>query len=133
MLQVLLLGSLLLAPAPPPPPPPPQLSIDWGSTIVTTSSTPTCQVVVEPTMWPGSTVRADQLHWLKELGEEASPVFWQSWFVYPHTGVAQLRPGKWDFSQITPLLADMLNATKGRDLALQFGTVYDTAHYPTGI
>ena len=63
------------------------------------------------------------LHWLSELGEEASPVFWQSWYVYPHTGVAELWPGEWDFSQITPLLQDMLNATRGRELVFQFGTV----------
>eukprot|EP01050_Picozoa_sp_SAG11_P019625 SAG11_NODE_3161_length_2642_cov_2.388124_3_plen_205_part_00 len=45
--------------------------------------------------------------------------------MYPHQGVAQLRRGEWDFSQITPLLQDMLNATsqQGRELALQFGTV----------
>lgn len=61
-------------------------------------------VVVEPSMWPTSPIRETQLHWLRELGEEASPVFWQSWFVYPHSGVAELQPGAWDFSQITPLL-----------------------------
>ena len=82
-----------------------------------------CQVVVEPPMWPTSSIRETQLHWLSELGEEASPVFWQSWFLYPHSGVAQLQPGEWDFSEITPLLQDMLNATQGRDLIFQFGTV----------
>ena len=55
-------------------------------------------------MWPTSPIRETQLHWLRELGKEASPVFWQSWFVYPHSGVAELQPGAWDFSQITPLL-----------------------------
>lgn len=74
-------------------------------------------------MWPTSPIRETQLHWLAELGSEASPVFWQSWFLYPHTGVAELQPGVWDFSEITPLLQDMLNATQGRELVLQFGTV----------
>ena len=99
------------------------LRIDWGTTLAISNTTPTCQVVVEPTMWPNSPIRETQLHWLSQLGVEASPVFWQSWFVYPHTGVAELRPGEWDFSQITPLLQDMLNATQGRDLVFQFGTV----------
>jgi hypothetical protein len=102
---------------------PTSIVIDWGTTLATTRTTPTCQVVVEPSMWPTSKIREQQLHWLSDLGVEASPVFWQSWFVYPHTGVAQLQPGHWDFSQITPLLDDMLNATRGRDLVLQFGTV----------
>jgi hypothetical protein len=99
------------------------VKIDWATTLVTTRTTPSCQVVVEPPMWPNSPIRETQLHWLSQLGVEASPVFWQSWFVYPHTGVAELAPGEWDFSQITPLLQDMLNATKGRELAFQFGTV----------
>ncbi len=99
------------------------LTIDWGTTLVTSKTTPTCQVVVEPTMWPNSPIRETQLHWLSQLGVEASPVFWQSWFVYPHTGVAELQPGDWDFTQITPLLQDMLNATQGRELVFQFGTV----------
>jgi len=81
------------------------------------------EVVVEPPMWPTSKVRETQLHWLSELGEEASPVFWQSWYLYPHSGVAELQPGEWDFSEITPLLEDMLNATQGRELVFQFGTV----------
>eukprot|EP01043_Picozoa_sp_COSAG02_P046987 COSAG02_NODE_4455_length_5341_cov_2.211560_1_plen_494_part_00 len=81
------------------------------------------QVVVEPPMWPTSPIRATQLHWLSALGAEASPVFWQSWWLYPHTAVAELQPGQWNFSQITPLLQDMLNATRGRELVLQFGTV----------
>lgn len=97
--------------------------VDWSATPIVTHTTPTCQVVVEPPMWPGSKIRETQLHWLSELGEQASPVFWQSWFVYPHSGVAQLQPGVWDFSQITPLVQDMLNATQGRQLCLQFGTV----------
>ncbi len=99
------------------------LEIEWAAAGTTTTTTPTCQVVVEPGMWPGSPVREAELHWLKELGPEASPVFWQSWYVYPRTGVAELEPGRWDFSQITPLLQDMLAATTGRDLCLQFGTV----------
>jgi hypothetical protein len=99
------------------------VTIKWGSTLVVTNTTPSCQVVVEPPMWPTSPIRETQLHWLSELGVEASPVFWQSWFVYPHSGVAQLQPGEWDFSQITPLLEDMINATQGRELAFQFGTV----------
>merc|ERR1711907_741920 len=99
------------------------VTVDWGHTLVMTRTTPTCQVVVEPPMWPTSPVREAQLHWLAELGTEASPVFWQSWFLYPHSGVAELEPGVWDFSQITPLLQDMLNATRGRELVLQFGTV----------
>jgi len=123
------------------------ITIDWSTTLATTRTTPSCQVccrrrrlpcckllltlslqvqvVVEPSMWPNSPIRETQLHWLQQLGVEASPVFWQSWFVYPHSGVAQLQPGKWDFSQITPLLRDMLNATQGRELAFQFGTVPD--------
>jgi hypothetical protein len=98
-------------------------TVDWAAAPIVTYTTPSCQVVVEPPMFPGSSIRATQLHWLAELGVEASPVFWQSWFVYPHSGVAQLQPGEWDFSQITPLLQDMLNATHGRDLCFQFGTV----------
>ena len=97
------------------------IDIDWSATLATTRTTPTCQVVVEPPMWPTSKIRETQLHWLSELGPEASPVFWQSWWLYPHTAVAELQPGQWDFTQITPLLQDMLNATHGRELVLQFG------------
>ena len=74
-------------------------------------------------MWPTSTIRKTALHWLAQLRVEASPVFWHSWWLYPHTAVAELQPGTWDFSQITPLLQDMLNATHGTELVLQFGIV----------
>ena len=106
-----------------PPAPATRTTVDWAAAPITTRTTPSCQVVVEPPMWPTSKIRETQLHWLSALGEQASPVFWQSWFVYPHSGVAQLQPGEWDFSQITPLLEDMLNATQGRELCFQFGTV----------
>ena len=104
-------------------PPSSSVNIHWEETLVETQTTPTCQVVVEPPMWPTSDVRETQLHWLAELGSEASPVFWQSWYLYPRAGVAELSPGSWDFSEITPLIQDMLNATKGRQLVFQFGTV----------
>jgi hypothetical protein len=57
------------------------ITTDWDTTLVISHTTPTCQVVVEPPMWPTSPIRETQLHWLRELGVEASPVFWQSWCV----------------------------------------------------
>jgi hypothetical protein len=57
------------------------ITTDWDTTLVISHTTPTCQVVVEPPMWPTSPIRETQLHWLQELGVEASPVFWQSWCV----------------------------------------------------
>ena len=89
-----------------------------------TNCTPSLQVVVMPTMFPNSPVREAQLHWLKALGPQCSPVFWQSWFAYPHTGGAELHQGEWDFSHVTPLLQDMLAALgPERELSLQFGTI----------
>lgn len=75
-------------------------------------------------MFDTSDVRAAQLQHLADLGDECTPVFWQSWFVYPHTGLAELHSGSWDFKSITPLLQDMLGALgPNRELSLQFGTI----------
>jgi len=75
-------------------------------------------------MFDTSDVRAAQLQHLADLGDECTPVFWQSWFVYPHTGLAELHSGSWDFKSITPLLQDMLGALgSNRELSLQFGTI----------
>ena len=62
-----------------PPPAPATTTTDWEAAPIVTHTTPSCQVVVEPPMFPTSKIRETQLHWLRELGEQASPVFWQSW------------------------------------------------------
>src|SRR5271163_12083 len=99
------------------------VQIDWDKVIVTSRSTPTLQVVVNPKLLAGSNLHASSFNALHELG--ADYVRYVPWFPYPRMVVPELEPPKdnktsWDFSHIDPMLDDFMKATKGHSVILNF-------------
>jgi len=108
------------------PPSPSAVKIDWDKTLVTSRSTPTLQVVVNPMTVPGSSMHDGTFAALKDL--EADYVRYVPWLPYPKWAVAELDPpsgGKtsWDFSAIDPQTKDFLDATAGHPTILNFSTM----------
>jgi hypothetical protein len=102
------------------------VAIDWDKPIVTSRSTATLQVVVNPMTAPGSPMHDGTFRALKDLG--ADYVRYVPWLPYPKWAVAELEPpaaGKtsWDFSAIDPQTKDFLTATAGHPTILNFSTM----------
>jgi hypothetical protein len=102
------------------------LYVNWNKTIIVSKSTPTLQVVVNPMLRPGSPIYKGTFDALSGLG--ADYVRYVPWFPFPKLAVPELEPpgaGKtsWDFSLIDPMTIDLLNATKGHPVILNFSTI----------
>jgi hypothetical protein len=102
------------------------VTIHWDKTIVTSRSTPTLQIVVNPMTEPGSPIHDATFQALKDLG--ADYVRYVPWLPYPRLAVAELEPpaaGKtsWDFTRIDPMTKDFLAATQGHPVILNFSTM----------
>ena len=107
-------------------PAPSTVTIDWDKTVVTSRSTPTLQVVVNPMTLPGSPIHDGAYGALKDLGAEY--VRYVPWLPYPKWAVAELDPPtatktSWDFSLIDPQTKDFLAATEGHTTILNFSTM----------
>jgi hypothetical protein len=105
---------------------PSSVSIDWSKPIVTSRSTATLQVVVNPMTMQGSSMHDGAYGALKDLG--ADYVRYVPWLPYPKWAVAELEPPtaaktSWDFSQIDPMTTDFLAATAGHPAILNFSTI----------
>ena len=105
---------------------PPQLSVNWDNVGMLSKTTPTLQVVVNPPLRRGTPVHDNAFKTLHDLG--ADYVRYVPWLPYPRLGVAELEPpqaGKtsWDFSLIDPMTIDLLEATKGHSVVLNFSTI----------
>jgi hypothetical protein len=105
---------------------PPQLSVNWDNVAMVSKTTPTLQVVVNPPLRRGTSVHDNAFKTLHDLG--ADYVRYVPWLPYPRLGVAELEPpqaGKtsWDFSLIDPMTIDLLEATKGHSVVLNFSTI----------
>jgi hypothetical protein len=98
----------------------------WDKVLLTTRTTPTLQVVVNPPLQRGTPVHDNAFKSLHDLG--ADYVRFVPWLPYPKLGVAELEPPKdgqtsWDFSLIDPMTIDFLEATKGHSVILNFSTI----------
>ncbi|MDQ2862055.1 MAG: glycosyl hydrolase family 39 [Bacteroidota bacterium] len=102
------------------------VSVDWGKVISESKTTPTLQVVVNPMLLRNSPIHEGSFNALKNL--KADYVRFVPWFPYPHMAVAELKPPtatetSWDFSHIDPIVEDLMNATKGHSVVINFSTI----------
>lgn len=102
------------------------VQINWGKVVMTSKTTPTLQVVVNPMLERGAKLHDSSFSALGALG--ADYVRYVPWYPYPKLGVAELRApvdGKtyWDFSRIDPMVEDFMQATKGHSVILNFSTM----------
>lgn len=102
------------------------VKINWETISVTSKTTPTLQVVVNPMLLRGAKLHDSSFAALHELG--ADYVRYVPWLPYPRLGVAELRApadGKtyWDFTHIDPLVDDFMRATEGHSVILNFSTM----------
>ena len=103
-----------------------EVRLDWNVIASTSRTTPTLQVVVNPRLMPGETVRAGAYAALRSLDPHYARFV--PWYPYPRLAVAELAPPdarrtSWDFKLIDPLVVDFMEATKGRDPMLNFSTI----------
>ena len=104
------------------------LSIDWNKTILTSKTTPTLQVVVNPMLRTTSPIHKGAYDGLKALG--ADYVRFVPWFPYPHMAVAELKPPTatetfWDFASVDTMVADFMAAQAGHSVVMNFSTIPD--------
>jgi hypothetical protein len=102
------------------------VTVHWDKPIVTSRSTATLQVVVNPMTAPGSPIHDSSFVALKDLG--ADYVRYVPWLPYPKWAVAELDPPtaaktSWDFTHIDPMTKDFLAATAGHPTVLNFSTI----------
>lgn len=118
------------------------ITINWDNITIVSKTTPTLQVVVNPMLRRGSPIHKGTFEALKNLG--ADYVRFVPWFPYPHMAVVELRPPAtnrtfWDFSQIDPIVEDLMEATSGHSVVINFSTIPawmfkndKSVNYPTG-
>lgn len=104
----------------------PVLAVDWSKRTGIGQTTPTLQVVVNPKLMPGETVRENAYSAFRELNPDY--VRYVPWFPYPHQAVAELdapteTTTSWDFTHVDPPTIDFLEATKGRHPIVNFSTI----------
>lgn len=105
--------------------PPQKLEVDWSKVQLTSKTTPTLQVVVNPPLRRGSTIHDRAFSELKHLAGDY--VRYVPWLPYPKLAVAELEPPInaktfWDFSLIDPMMEDFMNATRGHSVIVNFST-----------
>lgn len=102
------------------------VTVNWEDVIQVSSTTPTLQVVVNPMLKRGSPIHQGSFDALKNL--KADFVRFVPWFPYPHAAVPELKePTKtetfWNFSQIDPIMEDLMAATAGHPVVINFSTI----------
>ncbi len=105
-----------------------KVTIDWHQTVTTSKTTPTLQVVYNPMLNRNSPIHDGTFKALKELG--ADYVRFVPWFPYPHAAVAELKPPTkdstfWNFSHVDPVMEDLMKATEGHTVIINFSTIPD--------
>lgn len=102
------------------------VSVDWSKVEMTSRTTPTLQVVVNPPLRRGSSIHNGAFAALHDLG--ADYVRYVPWLPYPRLAVAELEPPtsdktSWDFTKIDPMTIDFFDATEGHSTMLNFSTI----------
>lgn len=105
---------------------PVNVKVQWDQVTAVSRSTPTLQVVVNPPLERGSSIHDRVFNALRSLG--ADEVRYVPWLPYPKLAVAELEPpegGKtsWDFSLIDPMMEDLMQATNGHSVIINFSTI----------
>ena len=103
-----------------------QVTVDWNKVVRVSRTTPTLQVVVNPSLRRGERFHDAYFRALHNLGCDV--VRYVPWLPYPKLAVAELEPPKdgktsWDFSLIDPMTVDFLEATAGHSVVLNFSTI----------
>ena len=101
------------------------LEINWDTTVYTSRTTPTLQVVENPMVRPSSPIHKQTFQALRELG--ADFVRYVPWFPYPKMAVAELKPPTqthtfWDFTYLDSTMEAIMNATEGHSVVINFST-----------
>ncbi|MDN5288327.1 MAG: hypothetical protein JWR38_4601 [Mucilaginibacter sp.] len=102
------------------------VTINWDKTISVSKTTPTLQVVYNPMLRENSPIHKGTFEALKNLG--ADYVRYVPWFPYPKAAVVELnapsaRQTYWDFTYADPVMADLMEATQGHSVVINFSTV----------
>ena len=102
------------------------VAINWDKTVSVSKTTPTLQVVYNPMLRENSPIHKGTFEALKNLG--ADYVRYVPWFPYPKAAVVELSaPTKdqtfWDFTYADPAMQDLMEATKGHSVVINFSTI----------
>ena len=102
------------------------VTVQWNQVIGTSKTAPTLLICPHPALRKGSPVHDQLFAAVKDL--QARYVRYLAWYPYPRLSVAELEPPTkdrtyWDFSAIDSIVVPFLEATKGREPALDFGTI----------
>ncbi len=105
-----------------------KITVNWEQVIRKSRTIPTLQVVYNPMLNRNSPIHDGTFKALKELG--ADYVRFVPWFPYQHAAVAELKPPTedstfWDFSHIDPVMEDLMKATEGHTVIINFSTIPD--------
>src|ERR1700712_1393590 len=92
------------------------VDIDWSTTLATTRTTITLQVVENPPLRRGSPIHDTAWANLAALHTDMTRL--ALWYPYPRLAVAELAPPSstatsWDFTHIDPIVSDFMQATRG--------------------
>ena len=101
------------------------LEINWDTTVYTSRTTSTLQVVENPMVRPSSPIHKQTFQALRELG--ADFVRYVPWFPYPKMAVAKFKPPTqthtfWDFTYLDSTMEAIMNATEGHSVVINFST-----------
>lgn len=105
---------------------PAPVEVHWDHVLEVSRTTPTLQVVVNPKLLAGSNLHDATFAALHGLG--ADYVRFVPWFPYPRLVVAELKAPEngrtyWDFSHIDPMVDDLMKATAGHSVVMNFSTI----------
>jgi len=103
-----------------------ELNPQWDKTTGVVKTALSIHVCPEPPLRRESPIHARLFQSVRDL--KADYARFQPWFPYPKLAVAELEPpagGKtsWDFSIIDPLVIDFMDASEGRSVVFNFGTI----------
>ncbi len=102
------------------------LVINWNNVTVTSKTTPSLQVVVNPPLQPGKPLGDSAYKFVSQLGPDY--MRYAGWFPYPRLSVAELQPPtslgtSWDFTLIDPMVNEFLTATQGHPTVMSLSTI----------
>src|SRR2546423_1115012 len=103
------------------------VTFGWNQVQRVSVTTPTLQVVSNRLLKRGIPTHAPAFAELKALG--ATQVRYVPWFPFPELGTAEPKAPDtktyWDFSQIDPMVMDVMDAQQGRPVVMNFSTIPD--------
>jgi hypothetical protein len=105
---------------------PVSIAIDWNAPAITSRTIITLQVVANPPLRPGSSIRDNAWNSLRQLHSNDTRL--ALWYPYPRLAVAEILPPTptktfWDFSAMDPLISDFFTATHGHSTVLSITTI----------